>query len=134
MGPAGVEPATNQVEYIAICYLSVGARLFLSEPCMHLSAHTALQGRGLCSAIPCAPSPYIGHYPDRLSTMDTPSPCVFRRLGDPQVPLKLWSECRFLVRCFTRAWRITQGKRSIALITTAIDPVVHRPAIHAVRL
>jgi len=55
--------------------------------------------------------------------MDTPSPCVRRRLGDPQVPLKLRSECRSLVRCFTRSQRIFQEKRSTALITTAIDPV-----------
>src|SRR6266487_5348756 len=123
MGPAGVEPATNQAEYIATRYLSVSSRLLLSEPCVRLSTHTALQGCGLCTTIPCAPSPCTGHYPNHLSTMDTPSPCVHRRLGDPQVPLKLRSECRFLVRCFTRSLRIFQEKRSIALITTAIDPV-----------
>jgi hypothetical protein len=123
MGPAGVEPATNQAEYIAMRYLSVSARLLLSEPCVRLSTHTALQGCGLCSTIPCTPSPCTGHYPNHLSTMGTPSPCVRRRLGDPQVLLKLWSECRFLVRCFTRFWRKSQGKRSTALITTAIDPV-----------
>src|SRR2546429_3298027 len=52
MGPAGVEPATNQAEYIAMRYLSVSSRLLLSEPCMHLSMHTALQGYGLLSRIP----------------------------------------------------------------------------------
>jgi len=58
----------------------------------------------------CAPSPCTGHYPDRLSTMDTPSPCVNERLGDPQVLLTLWSEFRFLVRHFTRSWRVFTGE------------------------
>ncbi len=60
--------------------------------------------------VTCAPSPCIGYYSDRLSTMGTPSPCVNGRLGDPQVPLKLWSECRFLVRRFTRSWRVSTGE------------------------
>ena len=32
--------------------------------------------------------------------MGTPSPCVFRHLGDPQVTLYLWSVCRFPLRLF----------------------------------
>jgi hypothetical protein len=37
-----------------------------------------------------------------LSTMGTPSPCAFRRVGDPQVPLHITSVRRFPVRptCF----------------------------------
>jgi hypothetical protein len=106
--------------------------------CTRLSSNYFRKGKAFelssFDFVTCVPSPCTGHYPDHLSTMDTPSPCVCRRLGDPQVPLKLWSECRFLVRCFTRSWRISQGKRSTALITTAIDPVVHRPAKYSVRL
>src|SRR5260370_13419547 len=48
----------------------------------------------------CTPSPCLRHYSEHSSTMGTPSPCVSRRLGDPQVTLYLWSVCRFPLRPF----------------------------------
>ncbi len=99
---------------------------------MHLSMHTALQQllsqRKSLEAFPitdfvtCAPSPCIRHYPDRLSTMSTPSPCVvFRRLGDPQVPLHITSVLRFPVRPIS-AWR----RSLVSLITSLTNSTLRR--------
>ncbi len=89
-------------------------QLFPAEPDVHLSAHPALQKLVLCCAIAilsicycthclasCTPSPCLRHYPEHLSTMGTPSPCVSRHVGDPQVTLYLRSVCRFPLRLFS---------------------------------
>src|SRR5205085_2046846 len=106
---------------------------------MHLSAHTALQGcdsssQAFCTsstllvtlfAFPCVPSPCIGHYPDHLSTMDTPSPCASRRLGDPQVPLHPTSVLRFPVRP-TCSHRVSLWRRSLVSLITALTNSTRR--------
>src|SRR5947208_1415188 len=127
MGPAGIEPATNQVEWITSTFPITPLRTVHAPFSAHgspgmrftfpgLPYHPA-QSRYSLSAFPCIPSPCIGHYPDHLSTMDTPSPCISRRLGDPQVPLHTTSVRRFPVRptCFYQAslWR-----RSLANLIT----------------
>src|SRR6266446_8310878 len=91
---------------------------------MHLSMHTALQqllsqGKSLeafpiTDFVTCAPSPCIRHYPDRLSTMGTPSPYIFQCLGDPQVHLHITSVLRFPVR------PISQWRRSLVSLITAL--------------
>jgi hypothetical protein len=69
----------------------------LAEPCLHLSAHTALQFRIAylvwlyASRAPylfghatlCRPSSCPRHYPERWATMAAPSPYHSRGLGDP---------------------------------------------------
>ena len=98
---------------------------------MHLSMHTALQqllsqGKSLeafpiTDFVACAPSPCTGHYPGRLSTMGTPSPCVLRRVGDPQVPLHITSVRRFPVRPLS-LWR----RFLASLITALANSTLHR--------
>src|SRR5262245_43476884 len=53
---------------------------FLPEPYVQLSLHTALQKLDAAS---CTPFPCLKHYPEHLSTMGAPSPCILRCLGDP---------------------------------------------------
>ena len=96
----------------------VRLQLVPAEPDMHLSAHPALQklapsraassrcvtAHSLCLAS-CTPSPCLRRYPEHLSTMGTPSPCVSRHVGDPQVTRYLRSVCRFPLRLFPwRGW------------------------------
>lgn len=73
----------------------------------------------LSTVFSCVPSPCTGHYSGRLGTMNTPSPCTFRRLGDPQVPLHITSVRRFPVRpaCSSEASR---WRRSLVSLITAL--------------
>ncbi len=87
MGPAGFEPATNQVKYIArllpsgtlptspsrtvrATFIAHGSPEFRSYT-WEASAQSRLKNYSSCT-----PSPCTGHYPDHLSTMSAPSPCI----------------------------------------------------------
>ncbi len=48
--------------------------------------------------------------------MGTPSPCVFRHLGDPQVTLYLWSVCRFPLRHFPPGMGVVLMKALLTLL------------------
>ena len=73
-------------------------RIRLSRsPCRMYSKDSILTTSSWTS---CIPFPCLRHYPEHLSTMDTPSPYVSRHIGDPQVTHYLWSVCRFPLRLF----------------------------------
>ena len=94
MGPVGFEPTTNQVKQIMARTTGYTSDYpFPNRACTFQC--TRLSRSPIRTS--CAPSPCIGHYPDYLSTMGTPSPCVPRRLDDPQVPLHTTSARRFPV-------------------------------------
>jgi hypothetical protein len=90
MGPAGFEPATNQVKYIARMlpsgmFTTIPSRTvratFIAHgsptPTFHLAGDTSFNAHVRFSDfVVCTPSPCIGHYPDHLSTMGAPSPCI----------------------------------------------------------
>lgn len=70
-GAARIELATGRVDQI----IKGTPDYVLPEPDLRLSTHPALQA--VFIRLPCAPSPCLRHYPERLSTMSAPSPCAF---------------------------------------------------------
>ncbi len=71
-GAARIELATGRVDQI----IKGTPDYVLPEPDLRLSTHPALQKH--LTDTSCIPSPCLKHYPEHLSTMDTPSPCTFR--------------------------------------------------------
>ncbi len=135
MGPAGFEPATNQVKYIARLLPSgtfptspsrTVRATFIAHgsptPTFHLASDASFNAHvRFPDFVVCIPSPCIGHYPDHLSTMGAPSPCILiapRRVELRSIAYKAIA----LTRCATGPKMFRRSRFSRLSLVTGLGP------------